>query len=323
MRRILFLIAIVLLLSAPALADTQTITATNIQSYSVASNPGYVIYQIHVDPVNIGQNQTHTLNFGGATYILTVGSYKSTGIYNNFDISLTLPNGTVISQHPSIVGLLNNQYALEVNPVFSQAQEGYNTYLTTDVQAGVGQSTLSVGLNAAPLGWSPTSAIAFSAVSGNTGAQTNVFVYEITQADFQNNIQNYNPVYGISNLGSTVFQWTWNAVIGFLNMIPVIGPLAVTFLTYAGMFLTELMFWLGFLLTNFPSILLGSESLICLMAVINAGSGKNSFGKLFRNILNYNIMVFQGLIFLFNLARDWIVMILQTIALIIKSLNPV
>jgi hypothetical protein len=83
------------------------------------------------------------------------------------------------------------------------------------------------------------------------------------------------------------------------------------------------MFWLGFLLTNFPSILLGSESLICLMAVINAGSGKNSFGKLFRNILNYNVMVFQGLIFLFNVARDWIVMILQTIALIIKSLNPV
>jgi hypothetical protein len=106
-------------------------------------------------------------------------------------------------------------------------------------------------------------------------------------------------------------------------MIPVIGPIAVGLLEVMGGVLGTGYFWLVFVVSNFPAILGGVECLILMMAVINAGSGKNSFSRLGKNIVSYNARFLYAVVTLVELVFNWTVRIVEMVASVVNALKPI
>lgn len=318
-RWILPVLLCLLILSPAVSADSRTLTAPGVSSYSMTADQGYVIYQITVDDLPIGTNQTHTLTAGDATYLLEIGTYDEWG-WKNADVTLHLPNGSVQTDHVSTLGLVITGYKTTIQYVYPQAYSG--SFIST-VHLTMGLIPLSASFNAGAMGWNPSTSLAFTAVSGNLGGLTTVYIEEMTTKDFQKNVVNYNPIYGLTNLGSQVFQWTWDAVLGFIGMIPVIGPAMVSMINTMGGIISTGYFWLNFVVSNFPAILCGVESLILMMAVINAGKGKNSFGKLARNVYEYNVAFALGCIGLASVVWTWTRTAVQMVAAVVNALKPI
>ena len=312
---LVFLLGILMIGPAAALQ----VTAEQVSSYSVVAENDMVIYQIIINNLPIGTNQTHTLTYNGQTFLLEIETYTDYGIWRNADITLTLPNETVQTAHTSATTIVGD-YKTTIQPVFAQAQSGTVAFLTIDLMIGVNPA--GAQFSTQPMGWNPSSAIPFSAASGNLGASTDVYITEMSKADFQDNVVNYNPVYGLTNLGSQVFQWTWAAVLGFLGMIPVIGPVAVQLFEVMGNILTTGIYWVVFIVENFPAILGGVETLILMMAVINAGTGKNQFKKLGQNLVSYNAMFLYGIVTVVEWIYNWTLSLVRTVTDIVKSLKP-
>jgi len=310
-----------LLLAAPALAIT--LTAEDVSSYSVVADPGSVFYKIKINDLPIGTNQTHTLIYNGYPYLLTINTWTSYGLWKNADISLTMPNGTVQTSHSTATTVVGS-YSTIIQPTMradsSVLESATNMFLTVDLNIGLVPA--SAQFSTAPVGYNPSTSIPFTAASGNFGGITDVYVYQVTVQEFIDTIVTYNPAAGLGDLGSAVFQWTWNGIIGFANMIPVIGPILVSFLTLAGTVLSELYFWLEWIVMNFPAILLSIETLIMMMAVINTPKGKKSLSRLLRNIYQYNLAVAHGFMTLFNYVLVWLSTIVQVITSIVQALKP-
>jgi hypothetical protein len=102
---------------------------TSVSSYSVTAPDGYYIYEIIVDPLPMGTNQTHTLYYGGTPFILTIGTAQNYLIYNVFDISLTYPNGTVQTKEVTVTRASIGQvigipttYQTIIQPVFTEPE---------------------------------------------------------------------------------------------------------------------------------------------------------------------------------------------------------
>jgi hypothetical protein len=295
------------------------VNAYSVNQYSVQAEPGNVIYQIIIDPVPIGTNQTHVLNYNGATFGLSIGSATSYGIFHNFDISLTYPNGTTVTQHTSDSGTLGNNYKTTIQPVFFQAESLTLGAITVDLNVGL--TPLSVGFSAPPVGYNPSSAIPFSSASGNLGASTNVFVWEMSQTDFTNNVVKYNPVYGIGNLGATVFQWTWSEVLGFINMIPFFGPLFISLLDMVQTVTGGIWYWLTFVILNIPAIIAGGEIIIIMWAFLE--QKKPQPAKTITLIYQHNVTAVMGFLTGINLIWRWGRDLLDIVVKAIQAIKPI
>lgn len=319
----LLLLLLSLLLIAPALATT--ITAENVGSYSIAATPGNVFYKIKVGDLPIGTNQTHTLIYNGNAYLLSINTWTEYGLMKHALISLTMPNGSVQTSE-TVASTIVGSYSTTIQPTMradsSVLESGTAMFLTVDLNIGLVPAKAQ--FSTAPMGYNPSSSLPFTAASGSfSNAQiTDVYVYQVTTQEFIDTIQTYNPSAGLGDLGSAVFQWTWKGVTGFLNMIPVIGPIAVSFLEMAGYVLTELWYWLVFVFENLPAIILAVESLIIMMAVINAGKGSRAMGKMIGNFVNYNIAFAVGTIHFFEMVREWIVRLAEFITGVLQALKP-
>lgn len=293
--------------------------ALDVNSYSVTAEPGYVIYEIIIDNIPIGTNQTHVLNYNGATFLLSINTYTEYVIWKNADITLTLPNSSVQTAHASANTIVGT-YKTTIQPVFAQAQSGTIAFLSIDLMIGV--NPVGAQFSTAPLGWNPSTAIPFSAASGDIGTNTNVFVHQVTEADYQDHIVNYDPLFGATNLGSQVFSWAWSGVLGFVNMIPVVGPAFVTFLTFVGVILPELIFWVSWVFENFPAILLSAETLMIMIA-ISSTPKRAGITRTIENLYRYHVALFNGFFRLIEIMRDLTVTIINVIASIVQALKPI
>lgn len=318
-RAVLFGILALVLLALVNPAAALVSEVHDVNAYSVSAEPGYVIYEIIIDNVPIGTNQTHVLNYNGATFLLSIGTYSSYGIWKNADITLTLPNGTVQTVHTSATTIVG-QYKTTIQPVFAEAQSATIAFLSVDLMIGV--NPVGAQFSTQPLGWNPSSSIPFSAASGNVGANTNIFVHQLTEADFQNHVVNYDPLFGATNLGSQLFSWAWSGVLAFVNMIPVIGPAFVTFLSFVGIVLPELLFWIQWIFENFPAILLSAETLMIMMAIASTPK-KASITKTVGKLYQYHVSLFNGFFRLLEITRDLTVSIIDLIAKIVQAMKPI
>jgi hypothetical protein len=326
MKPYLFIVglACLLLLICPALAINSTASAIGVSQYSIQAPENYVIYEIIVDPVPMGTTQNHVLNYNGATFLFSITSAQSYGIFHDFTVSMTYPNGSVSTHSERYTGISSGSYKLDLQPVYYQPQSLNPTFA---VYVNVGLSPLKTEFNTMSSDWDPlssgidpTSSIPFTAASGNTGAVTNVYCEIMTLDDFKANVVNYNPYFGISNLGAAVFAWTWSMVLSFLRMIPVIGPLAIEFIDMSATVIPELMFWGWWILYNFPAIFMSGETLIGIIAVINAKKPRKGL-KAMKKIIDYNVMFFTGIIWVFTTIRDWIGTIIDWISKIVSAMH--
>lgn len=319
----LFIVALFfLLILIPGPVQAVRMEALQVSQYTFDAPEGNVIYQILIDSVPMGTNQSHTLTVGSATYLLEVKSSNPYGIFYNFDIDWTLPNGTTQTIHKSITRLPGAGYKTVIQPVYMQAESAYFVLMTVDLEIGTTNQTVSAGLNTNPMGWNPSDAIPFTSAAGEfSNTPTNVYLYSMTSADFVRHVVTYDPVYGLANLGSTVFQWAWEAVLGFINQIPVIGPQFVSIILVLGAVLQEFIIWITWIISNLPLVIAALEITIMMLAVVNGGTNPNP-AKVMRNIYRYNVSVVQGFIWSIGIVYTWAREFIKLIADVVGALKP-
>jgi len=295
--------------------------AEHVTSYSFDAPAGQVIYQIYVDQLPMGVGQAHTLTVGSATYYLEIESSNPNSIYYNFDISLTFPNGTVQNVQKSMVWLPGAGYRVIIQPVFIQA-ESKTPQWAVDLMIGTSNTSIKAAINTDPEGWTAYDAIPFTGAQGTfSNTVTNVYLYTMTNADFQRHANMYDPNQGLGQLGSSVVQWGWESILGFVNRIPILGPQFVSLLTILGAIVQELILWLVWILRNLPTVIAGTEVTICILAVVFAGK-KPKPDRVAKNIFNYNVAVFRGFIWIFDLVFTWLRSFVELIAHLVQALKP-
>jgi hypothetical protein len=316
-------ILLLLLLIVPAAAIT--IPAENVGSYSIVADPGTVIYKIVVNDLPIGTSQTHTLIYQGQPFLLTITTWTDWGIYRNAKIDLTMPNGSVQSTTVANTGIGGN-YKTTIQPTFRADGSVLNALPVPSlrIDLDIGLTPVSAKFGTGTMNYNPSTSIPFTAASGSfsNGQTSTVYAYQVTTKEFQETIVKYNPLGGIEDLGNSVFQWTWNAVLGFISMIPVIGPIMVEFIGILGTVLAEMLYWIVFIVLNIPAIILSIEVIIMIMAVINAGKGKRSFGRLMKNLYAYNVATVTGFIWLMDVTWRWLHTAIDTVTNIVRGLKP-
>lgn len=303
-------------------AQAVEMKALQVSQYSFDASAGNVIYQILVDQVPMGTNQTHTLTVGSATYFLNIESSNPYGIYYDFDIAWTLPNGTTQNIHKSITRLPGAGYKTVIQPVYTQAESDYFVLMTVDLEIGTTNHSVTAGLNAGPGGWNPSDAIPFTSASGQfSGTPTNVYLYSMSSADFVKHVVTYDPVYGLTNLGSTVFQWAWDNILGFISQIPIVGPQFVSIILILGAIVQVFIIWIVWIVQNWMMILASIEITIGMLAVIFAEKSPKP-KTVAKNIYRYNIAVVTGFIWSFNLVYTWTREFITMVATVARALNP-
>jgi hypothetical protein len=267
----------------------------------------------------MGTNQTHVLNYNGAVFLLDIKTASSFTIFREAWVNLTLPDGTVQSAYASSWDIAGS-YKTSIQPVFTQIQSATIPFLTVNLMIGLTPAIVSFSsgpVGKGPMGWNISSAIPFSAASGTLGGVTDVYCEIMTLDEFNSNVVNYNPAFGLSNLGSQVFQWAWPMILGFVYNIPVVGPLFVTMLDISGVVLTEAVFWIGFVVDRGPAIILAVETMIIFMSVINAGK-RPRIERVLKNLFNYNVLaitLFIGAVqVVFYWIRDTIALVADIVA---------
>jgi len=322
MKAFFFLLVLALVLAVPVSALNQTIEAKQVSSYTVVPPAGYVIYEIIVNDLPMGINQTHVLNYNGAVFLLDIKTASSYVIFREAWVNLTLPDGSVQSAYANSWDVAGN-YKTSIQPVFTQIQSATVPFLTVNLMIGLTPAIVSFSsgpVGKGPMGWNVSSAIPFTAASGNLGAITDVYCEIMTLDEFNANVVNYNPIFGLKSLGDAIFQWTWDMALGFISMIPVLGPLFITMISISGVILTEAVFWLSWIVDRGPAIILVTESIIMAFAVINAGK-KPKIERVVKNLVNYNIMAGSLFIGAVQGVFYWIGNFISWVAAIISALK--
>lgn len=320
-RYLILLLVLFVGIAGPVSAINATISAEQVSTYSIVPPTGYIIYEIIVNDLPIGMNQTHVLNYNGAAFLLEIKTASSWVLFKEAWINLTLPDGSVQSAYASVWDTAGN-YKTTIQPVFFQPQSVTVPFLTVDLMIGL---TPAIATFAGPwpgTGWNVSSSIPFTAASGNFDAVTNVYCAIMTPDEFQANVVNYNPLFGLKQLGAGVFQWAWETVIGFLNQIPVIGPMFVSILDIVGVVGGEILFWLIWFIDNAPSMIAALEVTICMAAFIMAGK-KPKPQEVARNIYEYNVAIGMGFIGLITTIVSLVSALIQVIVAIVEAIKRV
>ena len=310
-----------LLLASPAAAiDKGTATVEDVDSYSYEAQDGYVVYEVIVAELPFGTNQTHVYYMDGAEWHIDVNTWSDwAGSSKHASVTVTYPNGTESTQTAQVWSVFGT-YQTVIQPVAVQSESF--AILKVDLQVGIDPTAASMYWD---IPWTAQDAIAFSEVSGSfTGSETsNVYVYWISKEDFLSTISNYNPAAWWASYAGAIFQWSWDMVLAFLGAIPIIGPLFVSLIDIMGTVLTQGYTWVIWLVVNFPAILLSIEAIIILFAIVTAGSGKNSFGKLWRNVYTYNVLFITSFIGVIMFVVEGAAVVINLIINAINGLKPV
>lgn len=302
----LILILVSLLITGTAQADDVapvTIQAMNVNQYSLTASPNYVIYQIIVDALPMGTNQTHVLNSNGATFLLTIKTAQSWYIYNDFWVTMQYPNGSVDTVHKQSVRVSDNTYRTTIQPVFAQMQSVTPAW-KIDLNVGLNPTTVMFTPNNI-LMFDPSTSIPFSSASGEfSGQTTNVFCEQILQTVFTKNITDYNALYGLGSLASQVLGWSWDLILNFIGRIPIIGPQFKLVMVLMYQTAAVIIFWLLYVANNIFLILFSGEILLMLFAFLLAGK-RPTPEKFVKNLVSYNVRTVTGFIWLVSTVYEW------------------
>jgi hypothetical protein len=325
----LMLLIAVLVCPVSAAIENRTVEIAEVSEYSVVADNDWIIYEIIINPVAMGKNQTHYLYYDNAEFVLTVGSYTQSYIYHNFDIGLTYPNGTTVTTHAVWTGASLGTYTLDIQPVFYHAQS-VNTALSVWLNVGISDPLLvefytlpadvCTGGDYCSKYVATESAIPFTEASGILGAETTVYVYEMTETEFVNNVQTYNPGYGWSALTADAVSWMISQAIFLIGLIPLFGPGFLALMEIAGGLVGGFIWWILWLWDRWYAIIFAIEVFIGLLAVINS-SKTVSLKSVGKNMYEYHVIIYGGLVWLFDKARELVTWIIDRITNIIASIK--
>jgi len=302
-KKILFgLILALVLLPVGAFAETSVLE--NVNFYDVSVNEGMVIDQITIDNVAVGVNQTHTFYSGPLWYQLEVGSVADefAGVNYHSTFVLKLNNGTSTEEITMDKYSPSHDYKLYIQMIDPLEPGAFPNILSVNLYVGMKPLTARFDL---PPNFGSYTEVPMTRVAGSIGAYTTVYVtqdtYEVWESVTKGSLQHIiEEAVGISI----------NSILSLIALIPFIGPHFVTLLKFSGAILTEGLFWIGYIVTNFIPLFLAAQAFICMIASIAARFNPALTVDL---IVRYNVGIFHFIRIVYTAFHDLVIKTIEAI----------
>ena len=317
MKRLGLLAALLLLaLVLPASAASEVnINETTGFSYTVPSSD-LTVYQVNLYNLQPGLTNL-SLDSYGEPWFIAVNCTKPYGALGwwVFAVDVTYPNGTTISADP--ISTLQ-PFALDYDLRLQYATGDIDWIFDIDVYVTLLPQTVRFDT-----GTLVTEYILFSSVEGESEAPFDARIYLGNSQDIQD-IKDHNPLAQFNRTIGSVFSWTWEMVLAFIEMIPVVGPYFAGTLDLVAIVLGELFWYLDFFLIKEPEVtVMFIETFIIGEAVIASKGGARGIVFLLRRVLDNHIRAYQFFVNLVRLMVDIVLAVINTVSSIVNALKPV
>lgn len=296
------LVLALLLIPAGAMAETSTLE--NVNYYDVSVNDGMVISQITIDNVAVGVNQSHTFYSGPLFYTLTVGSVADEiiGVNYHSTFQLKLSNGSSTEEITLDKFSPSHDYKLYIQMMDPLEAGALPNILSVNLYVGMKPLVARFDL---PPNFGSYTEIPLTRAAGSIGAETNVYVTQETYETWQSLTKG-----SISHIVEEALDISINTILSLIGLIPFVGPHFVTFLKFSGMFLTEGLFWIGYIVANFIPLLFAAEAFICMIASVAARFNPSLTLQL---IISFNVAVFHFVTFVYTSLHNLVIKTIEAI----------
>lgn len=312
-------LALMVVIPLPVAAfDTTTLEAKDVSSYTLSASPNSYIFEIIIDSLPVGTNQTHIMNFNGLTYMLEIETVHSYGVNNDFWVTMTYPNGTSETVEAGQTSVFQT-YKTKIQPVYMQLQ-GF-TMLQIDLAIGTNPTQVTFS-DLEFASYDMKTAIPFTSATGSFSGQTStVYAYQCSKYDFENSIVKGDLLGNLNILGQ-FFAWSWEAVLAFINMIPVIGPQFATVMVFVYTIAAQAIYWISYIVRNSWLIIGGLEVIIAMMAFLLSGK-RPTPERVIRKWADYNVRAVKGFIWSVDFVYRWLREFINMIANVVNGLKPI
>jgi hypothetical protein len=326
--RILALCFLLLCFTSVAVA-TESFTKDNTQYLNYEVADGYVISNVYIDNIKPDFNCTAELDSFGETYILMVNCTKSWGWWY-YDISLKDPNGNI--ETTTLKSL--QPYATDTDVKIQ-----YFTYwldnvdfvgLDVDVYVGIlplvasftnpvsSDSDMGELLNSTDLTYTRLS---YSNAKITCNQDFDAEIIYVTPAEFQGQIDE-SILEMISGSTELFFDWAWDSILAFVEMIPGVGPYLASALEMSAFIVGEVFFYLDLLFIEYPETTILTIEFLILAATILKTDKKSSIWDMAETYISMHKAVIE---FFYNFAIrtiELLVKIVQMVADIVGAIKP-
>jgi hypothetical protein len=322
---LLFLICFLLL--CPRAGAVTVNEYNDVTYFSETASDGHCIPSIYI--LNCPKNsvQDITLEAEGLNYEICVESEKdlSTWYAWNFNVTLTNPDGEVVSQQVSKYALALSTYDIKIQYYYLDSSDINAYQLTLYIEVS---PTLNAAFGAPYSDNSTYIPLAYSSISVSSSQKVDGKVYIATSEEFAKQ-KAQDEVYRYTEGLGRVFYWTWDMILDIVSKVPFIGSYLSVILEIAGAIIGEIIFYAKLFLWEYPLTILGV--ILDLVILHSISEGKAAHGRKhgyqasikmvqvlisdIKKLIEFGVLVFSTLISIFT-------SLLSTIADFISSLKP-
>lgn len=301
---------------APAMALTQ-VTRNDVTSWNIAATNGTnCIASLEFNDLDPNHDVNMIFNHYGEIFTLDITCVKTWG-YWNYNISLTYPNGTTVSENLKSFQPFATDADIKVQSYWQTVDNVLDSILDVDVYVGLMPLTASFGDVALP----DYTDIAFSQVSGTSSVPGDLLVFLVNKEEFEEQVSD-DPLGALYGLADSIFAWAWSSVVTWLSQVPGIGPYIVPTLNFAGILVDDLLWYANLLFIEYPETTLMSIEFYIIASVIVKTKRRANLAVMLDRIVQKHVAViefFYGLLLgVFNMISG----LLSAIANIVNSLKP-
>jgi len=282
---------------------------TDVSTFGVTAPEGYAIYQVNLDGLDAGVT-TITLDAFGEPYIVEINCTRSFLFNSHWDfiVSITYPNGTVVSESLGTLSI-GQEYKVRLQYF---TPDLIDTFLDVDIYIDILPKSVSFMGPVFP----SRSYLIFHSVTVTAPDEMSYAKVYIEDGEGLSKI--VDPTYQITSWTGSFFSWAWGSILWFVEKIPGVGPYFAIALDILVVILGELIFYLKFFFIEEPEVTVCLVEIFCFgEAMIHGGS----MGTLLRRAAENHVAIFKFLLWLAEWSIGMVMLIIRTIADVVKALK--
>ncbi|WP_440947889.1 hypothetical protein ACSAZL_06490 [Methanosarcina sp. T3] len=334
-RRPLFFCLILFILLAAALptaSAVQEIEVEDSEYFSLDAPDGLCISGFDADHISPDFNYSTVMNSYGEIYTLNITGYKNWYGRWYFDISMLYPNGTTVNKSLSTTAIASRTCDISVQYALSNT-EYYSDLEWANVDVYVGLLPLTASFTN-PVSGDINSSLAgifddeyyytrlkFSHITYTCDSPADLTIYCSTDEEFQDQVNEDITAYA-KELAGNYFDWTWDAILSFVELIPYVGDDLVTAMLIASYIIDEVFFYFNLLFIEYvEATLLTLEFFIFSYAIIN--NKRRQPVNIVKAVVEYHMAAWSFIIGIALMAINLVLSIIVAVANCVLGLKPI
>ncbi|ETA69514.1 hypothetical protein MettiDRAFT_3016 [Methanolobus tindarius DSM 2278] len=306
---------ILLCLTSIALA-AETYEQDDVNYIDYECPDGYLISGVNLDNIQENFNSTTVLDAYGKEYVLYINNTRSTIGWWTFYVSLQYPNGTIVSSEPlDSFQPFATDADIKIQPFYGELDSEF------DVDVYVGILPLTATFYESSL-YDLYTEIAYSDVQASCTNEFDFKATYVTAEEFQG-ILDDSLTELITGSTDLFFDWAWDSILAFVEMIPGVGPYMATALEMSAAIIAEVFFYLDLLFIEYPETTLMTIEFFILGGTLLKTKKKDNMWDMIANYVSLHISVIE---FFYDFAIRTIALLvdlIKMVASIVSSLKPI